>query len=173
MKKAREHRPSGQNIEIVAKLEQEFLEDRTSVERIGDAIGSFVGSMTFVVLHVFIFTMWFLVNSRVFPAIPVFDPYPFILLNMAVSVEAVLLSTFVLIKQNRMAKRADRRNELNLQVDLLAEKEATKNLQLLCRICEHLGIPDAGDDAETRALSEETAVDELAKELREKMPASD
>ena len=120
-----------------------------------------------------IISLWFLVNMGRVPGILVFDPYPFILLNMAVSVETLLLSTFVLIKQNRMASRADRRNELTLQIDLLAEKETTKNLQLLQRICEHLGIPDAVDDPDLKALSEETAVEELAEELRQRMPSVD
>ena len=170
MNKARPVRPAQENIETVARLEQRFLEERSLVERVGDVIGTFAGSMAFVVLHVIVFTLWFLINTRWIPGIPAFDPYPFILLSMCVSVEAVLLSTFVLMKQNRMAKRADRRNELNLQIDLLAEKEATKTLQLLQLICERLGIPDAGRDREIQALSKETAVEELAQELREKLP---
>lgn len=170
MNKARPTRPAQENIETIARLEQQFLEERSLVERVGDAIGAFAGSMAFVVLHVIAFTLWFVVNTRGIPEIPAFDPYPFILLSMCVSVEAVLLSTFVLMKQNRMAKRADRRNELNLQIDLLAEKEATKTLQLLGRICDHLGVP-ISDDQEVEALSKETAVEELAKELRNKIPS--
>lgn len=173
MNKARTRPPAAENIATIAKLEQQHLEERTPVERIGDAIGGFAGSMTFVVLHVVIFTLWFVINTGLLPPIPVFDPYPFIFLSMAVSVEAVLLSTFVLMKQNRMAQRADRRNELNLQVDLLSEKETTRNLQLLRLICQHLGIPNAGEDPETKALSEDTAVEDLARELKEKLPASD
>jgi len=142
------------------------------MERIGDAVGSFAGSMKFVAIHVVVFTLWFLVNGRLIRVIPPFDPYPFILLSMVVSVEAVLLSTFVLMKQNRMTKRADVRNMLNLQIDLLAERESTKNLQLLRRICEHLGIPDGGD-AEATVLSQETAVEDLARELNERMPPCD
>jgi len=163
--------PASVNIASVAELEREFLERRTVVERIGDAIGSFAGSMRFVVLHIGIFAVWFLINTRGIPGIPVFDPYPFILLNMAVSVEAVLLSTFVLMKQNRESRRADRRGELNLQVDLLAEKEATKMLQLLQLICENMGIHDAKHDPEVQALSQDTAVRDLAAELTEKMPS--
>ena len=173
MQKGRGQHPSIENVETVAKLEQQFLDARTFSERVADAIGGFAGSMSFVLLHVVIFALWFVINRGLIPPIPAFDPYPFMLLSMSVSVEAVLLSTFVLIKQNRMARRADRRNELNLQIDLLSEKEATKNLQLLSRICEHLGIPDASNDADTKALSEETAVEELARELRERMPAPD
>src|SRR4051794_2595601 len=132
--------PSAQhNIETVARLEQEALEQRTLVERIGDAIGSFVGTMTFVLIHMAWFTFWFLANAGKIPGIRPFDPYPFIFLSMAVSVEGVLLTTFVLMKQNRMAKRADLRNQLNLQVDLLSEKEVTKILQLVRSMADHMG----------------------------------
>ncbi|HEX6895834.1 MAG TPA: DUF1003 domain-containing protein [Bryobacteraceae bacterium] len=168
--KAPETLPASANIASVAQLEREFLGNRTWVERLGDAVGSFVGSMTFVVLHVCLFTLWFLVNTRTIPGLPVFDPFPFIFLNLAVSVETVLLSTFVLIKQNRESRRADRRGELNLQVDLLAEKEATKMLQLLQRICDHLGIDAAKLDPEVKALSQDTAVRDIAEELTQKMP---
>ena len=172
MRKTQVQLPALQNIETAAKLERQFLEERTVTERIGDAIGSFAGSMKFVVIHVVVFAAWFLINGKIIGFIPAFDPYPFILLSMAVSVEAVLLSTFVLMKQNRMAKRADIRNMLNLQIDLLAEKESTKNLQLLRSICRRLGIPD-GDDLETKVLSEETAVEDLIRELNARMPACD
>lgn len=170
MYKTEAQRPAAENIATVAKLEERFLEGRTRVERIGDAIAAFVGSMTFVVLHVVLFAGWFAVNSRVIPGFPVFDPYPFIFLSMAVSVEAVVLSTFVLMKQNHEAKRAEHRQQLTLQIDLLAEQEATKTLQLLRRICDRLGIEEVNSDVETKILSEETAVDELADELKQRMP---
>lgn len=98
MERTEAPRPSAENIYTIMKLEERFLQERTPVERMGDAIGSFAGSMTFVVLHVVIITLWFLVNTKVFPLIPAFDPYPFILLSMSVSVEAVILSTFVLMR---------------------------------------------------------------------------
>lgn len=170
MKKTEAPRPASENIATVARLEERFLEERTPIQRIGDAIGSFAGSMSFVVLHVVIISLWFLVNTGVFPGIRAFDPYPFILLSMTVSVEAVILSTFVLMKQNRESKRAEHRQQLTLQIDLLAEQEATKTLQLLKRICERLGIDDVSHDPETRILSENTAVSDLADELRKKLP---
>lgn len=99
-----------------------------------------------------------------------FDPYPFALLCMLVSLEGVLLSTFVLIKQNRMSQRADQRNHLDLQVNMLAEKEITKLLQLQRLICRKLEIREADTDAEVTELSNITAIDSLARELEEKMP---
>jgi uncharacterized membrane protein len=170
MDKTQLRNPPNQNIATVAKLEERFLQSRNIVERIGDAVGGFAGSMKFVLLHILIFTAWFIINGRFIPGLKPFDPYPFILLSMVVSVESVLLATFVLMKQNREAKRAEQRQQLTLQVDLLAEQEATKTLQMLRRICERLGIEDAAQDRETQVLSEDTAVDQLADELSHKLP---
>ncbi|HZU27835.1 MAG TPA: DUF1003 domain-containing protein [Bryobacteraceae bacterium] len=158
------------NIETVAKLEQEFLETRTALEKVSDAIGAFVGTMGFVSLHVVWFIGWVLVNTRMIPGVPTFDPYPFMLLSMVVSLEGVLLTTFVLMKQNRMSRRADNRNQLNLQVDLLAEREVTKIIQMLQVVCAHMGLEAEAQEKEVQELSQNTAVDVLAKELREKMP---
>ena len=122
MQKTEANRPPATNIATVVKLEEQFLKERNAVERLGDAIGAFAGSMSFVVLHVLFFATWFIINSKVIPGVFAFDPYPFILLSMVVSVEAVLLSTFVLMKQNRESKRAEHRQQLTLQIDLLAEQ---------------------------------------------------
>ena len=122
--------------------------------------------MAFVALHVVWFLAWFLINTGFIPGVPRFDPYPFILLAMVVSVEGVLLSTFVLMKQNRMQKRIDLRDQLNLQIDLLAEKEVTKSLQLLYAICKHLEIEDVTADAELEELANSTSVDMLASRVR-------
>lgn len=168
--KPRRPTPAVDNIETIARLEKQFLEQRTLVQRVGDAIGGFAGSMKFVVLHVAIFTFWFLANAKKIPGIPAFDPYPYMFLSLAVSMEAVLLATFVLMKQNREGKRAEQREQLMLQIDLLAEQEITKTLQLLQRVCEHLGIQDVQRDPEIRVLSENTAVERLVEVLKEKLP---
>ena len=90
---------------------------------------------------------------------------------MLVSLEGVLLSTFVLIKQNRMSQRADQRNHLDLQINLLAEKEITKVLQLQRLICRKLEIAEADQDREVQELSNVTAIESLAREVVEKLPA--
>lgn len=160
------------NIRTVAELEQSFEQRRSPKDLIADVIGGFSGSIWFVVIHVVIFTAWFLVNSKAFPMFPHFDPYPFILLAMVVSVEGVLLSTFVLMKQNRMQQRSDARDHLNLQIDLLAEKEVTKALQLLQAICRRLDIPDTEADEELREMADNTSVDTLAKRIQSDLSAS-
>lgn len=89
---------------------------------------------------------------------------------MLVSLEGVLLSTFVLIKQNRMSQRADQRSHLDLQVNLLSEKEITKILQLQRLICTRLEIQEANEDSEVTELSSVTAVGNIARELDAKLP---
>ena len=163
-------RTTQENIETVARLEYEALEQRSRKDRIGDAIADFAGSMTFVMAQIAGFALYAFLNSGVIPFIKPWDPYPYILLALLVSLEGVLLSTFVLMKQNRMSRRADQRNHLNLQIDLLSEKEITKMLQLQRLICDKLGIHEAKNDAEVRELSQHTAVEDLAKELEEKIP---
>jgi uncharacterized membrane protein len=162
--------PAARNIERIARLEHKILEERSATERMGDAIGAFSGTMTFVLLHIFWFAAWTVINTGLIPGIRPFDPYPFLFLSLAVSMEAVLLSTFVLMKQNRMSKRSDRRNELNLQIDLLAEREATKMLQMLQSICNRLGLKEEAADAEVVELSKNTKVESIARELERQMP---
>jgi uncharacterized membrane protein len=157
------------NIESVARMEQDFLEQRSATDRLGDAIAGFVGTMTFIIMHVIWMILWVAMNTGAIPGVKPFDPYPFVLLTMIVSLEGVLVSTFVLMKQNRMSRRADHRDHLNLQIDLLAEKEITKMLQMQRQLCEHFGLPVARD-AEAVDMSKHTAVEDLARELEEKLP---
>lgn len=141
---------------------QEGLEERRGlVDRVADTIGSFTGSMSFVAIHAGWFLLWFLINTGAIPGVPRFDPYPFILLAMIVSVEGVLLSTFVLMKQNRMQQRSDVRHQLDLQINLLAEKEVTKVLQLLRAVAARMDVPTEGD-GELTEMAQTTSVDMLS-----------
>ena len=147
-------------------------QQRSVSDRLSDAIANFVGSIPFVVLHLCWFGIWVLLNTtKLFSAFR-FDPYPFALLCMLVSLEGVLLSTFVLIKQNRMSMRADERSHLDLQINLLSEKELTKILQLQKLICSKLDIKEAELDFEVKELSNVTAVDNIAHELNRRLPRS-
>lgn len=156
------------NIDSIVKLEESFVQSRTPAERLADRIGNFAGSLTFVALHVVVYGGWILVNTGALPIMRRFDPFPFLLLSVSVSLEAIFLSTFVLIKQNRMSKRADQRAHLDLQVNLLAEREMTLVLQMLQRIATRLGVRAPEDKLEE--LAEETSIEELARVLREKLP---
>jgi uncharacterized membrane protein len=158
------------NINSIIRLEEESSKERTMADHISDSIAAFVGSIRFVIMHLIWFGIWVTINVSHFAAHWRFDPYPFALLCMLVSLEGVLLSTFVLIKQNRMSKRADQRTHLDLQINLLAEKEVTKMLQMQRLICRRLGIEEADTDAEVAELSNITAVENLAHELDRKLP---
>jgi uncharacterized membrane protein len=164
----RTYRAIRRNIEEVAKLEENFVKNRSLAEKVADGIGGFFGSATFVLLHAVVYGMWILINLKLAPGIRVFDPFPFLLLSVVVSIEAIFLSTFVLMKQNRMSRRADQRNHLDLQINLLAEREMTVVLQLLRQISVRLGVPVAGEHIED--LSAETSVAELARQIAENLP---
>ncbi len=161
-----------ENIRSVVQMDENFQTERTVVDRVADAIGTFSGSMWFVGIHVVWFALWFLINTGVLPFVPKFDPYPFILLAMVVSVEGVLLSTFVLMKQNRMQQRSDARHQLDLQINLLAEKEVTKALQLLRSIAEKLEVAGVDADAELEEMARITSVDTLGERIGEELPPS-
>jgi uncharacterized membrane protein len=156
------------NIEAVAKLEEDFNRSRSRADRIADRVGGFSGSVAFVLLHALIFTAWIALNLGVVPGFRKFDPFPFMLLSVAVSLEAIFLSTFVLMKQTRMSKRADQRAHLDLQINLLAEREMTLVLQMLQRISTRLGVRPAGEEIEE--LSEETSLESLASQIQESLP---
>src|SRR5882757_6636942 len=120
-----------ENIETIARMEEEFKRKRTFSDRVADRIGDFSGSMTFVVVHAFAFAVWIGLNLGLVPGIRPWDKFPFMLLGLVVSLEAIFLSTFVLIKQSRMSRRADERAHLDLQINLLSEREMTLVLQML------------------------------------------
>jgi uncharacterized membrane protein len=158
------------HIDSIAKQEQEFLDKRSLSERAGDAVASFAGSLVFVLIHALLVLTWILVNAAGVRGIPRFDPYPFSLLGMIVAVEAVVLSSFILMRQNRMSRRAERRDHLNLQVDLISEKEITKLLQMVRALCAHLGLKHVAEDKEAREFSQATSVETLTQRLEETIP---
>ncbi len=117
--------------------------------------------MHFVWTHVLWFTAWIAWNA--WPRLSHFDPFPYALLTFVVSLEAIFLSTFILVSENRQARVADRRNLLDLQVNLLAEQENTKMLRLLVELARRAGI--AVDDAELAALTTPTDTNQLAAQI--------
>lgn len=130
------------NIESLLERRQSEERNKGVQERVADAITTFTGSMTFVYIHLVLFTGWILVNVGWLPVMKRFDP-TLVILAMFASVEAIFLSTFVLISQNRMQASADRRAELNLHIDLLAEHEVTRIIELLTAIGTKLGVAES------------------------------
>jgi uncharacterized membrane protein len=127
------------NIEAIVKLEESFIKNRTAAGRIADWIADFSGSLKFIAIHVLLYGSWILINTVKRGWLPRFDPFPFLLLSVVVSLEAIFLSTFVLIKQNRVSKRSGQRGRLDLQINLLAEREMTLMLQMLHTISARVG----------------------------------
>jgi uncharacterized membrane protein len=158
------------HIDSIVRQEEEALQRRSHSERLADAVGGFAGSLSFVAIHLGLVIAWLLVNSgKILSARP-FDPSPFSLLGAIVAVEAVILSSFILMRQNRMMRRGERRDHLNLQVDLLAEKEITKVLQMVRAICGHMGLQNIIEDKEIRELSQNTSIESLSKTLEDRLP---
>jgi len=160
------------NVQRVAKLEEEQLRARSISERIAAAVTRAAGTATFAIAHLVWFTVWIVVNStwaRGIERFDPFDPFPFNLLTMVVSLEAIFLSIWILISQNQMTRQADRRAHLDLQINLLAEQESTATLRIVHDIAEHLGI---GGRASRRdpALVEETDIEHLASRMDEVLP---
>jgi uncharacterized membrane protein len=163
-------RQTQSHIDSIVRQEEEALERRSSSERFADNVGLFAGSLPFVLFHLLLLLAWLLVNCGEIRGIRPFDPFPFSLLGMIVAMEAVILSSFILMRQNRMMRRGELRDHLNLQVDLLAEKEITKLLQMVRAICGHMGLQDIMGDKEIRELSQTTSIESLSQTLEDRLP---
>jgi uncharacterized membrane protein len=160
------------NVRAVARLEREALHERTPADRVSDALTRATGSAPFVIAHAIGFTAWILLNIGGVPHVTPFDPYPFSFLTLVVSLEAIFLSVFVLMSQNRMTRQADKRAHLDLQIDLLAERELTVMLHMLRGLCQKHGVCTDEYDADLRDLLEETDVHELATALDHRLPSN-
>jgi uncharacterized membrane protein len=158
---------TSRNIEAILELEKDDARQLSHFRRVAHAVGWFVGTIYFIGVQCAFVLLWIVVNTRVQGNHPGFDPYPFPLLSTVLALEAVLLTSFVLIRQNAMDLRSERRNHLNLQINLLAEKEATSILNALREIADHLDV-DVSDDAEREELAKETPVKDIARDLRAK-----
>src|SRR3954468_8467014 len=127
------------NIDTLVAARRDDEQRRRLQDRISDAITGFTGSMRFVVIHALVFGGWIVWNLGWISFLPPFDP-SFVILAMAASVEAIFLSTFVLISQNRMQALAEKRAELDVQISLLAEHEVTQIISVLDAVARHLGV---------------------------------
>jgi uncharacterized membrane protein len=152
------------NVRTVRELEQLAVADPSFADRVASFIARFAGSIWFAVAHAVVFGAWILVN--VLPGLPHWDPYPFTFLTMWASMESLLVASFILIAQNYAMRLSERRDKLELQVNLLAEQETTKTLQLLDAIARKVGA-QCDNDPEVQALSEATRLESLARQIEE------
>jgi uncharacterized membrane protein len=133
------------NIETLRRRREEEDARASTDERLASAITRFSGSMRFVYVHLVLYGFWIVANLGWLPGVRPWDS-TFVVLAMIASVEAIFLSTFILITQNRMAAAADRRAELDVQISLLAEAEITKLVELVSEIAGRMGVPEAEEE---------------------------
>jgi uncharacterized membrane protein len=151
------------NIDALVERRRREQRGASLQQRVADAITAFTGSMHFVYLHLAVFGFWIAANLHWVPAVPAWDE-SFVILAMAASVEAIFLSTFVLISQNRMAKEANNRADLDLQISLLTEHELTKVADLLKQLADTMGVRgEARQELEeaSRDIAPERVLDKL------------
>ena len=160
-----------QNVEKVIQVENETLRPRSRSEAVTETIGGFIGTISFVIAQLVAFAGWIIMNAGTVPQLAPFDPFPYPLLSSITSLEAVLLAAFVLMKQNRLGMVADRRDHLDLQVNLLTEQRATQIIQMLDRLSKRLGV-DQHHDETSRELARSVAVEHLVEELHSRLPDS-
>jgi uncharacterized membrane protein len=158
------------NIDAIETHRREAEASKSFQDQIADVITRFSGSMPFIYIHVAIFAVWIGGNLGV-AGIPAFDPFPFGMLTTIVSLEAIFLSAFVLVSQNRQAEIAERRAELDLQINLLTEYEVTRILTLTDKLAERLGVHEKAK-GELKELERDIEPEEVLKELENRDAAS-
>jgi len=155
------------NVQAIKRWESAILLARSQAEQVSDWIVSTAGSGPVLVLHVVWFGAWVILNAGAIHGLRPFDPFPYPFLTMAVSLEAIFLALFVLASQNRLARQADKRSHLDLQINLLAEREMTAVLQLLQDIARHLTVQTTDTPEQLRDLMKKTDVRGLTDRMEE------
>jgi uncharacterized membrane protein len=155
------------NLEALIEKQRQEQSELSLQTRIAGAITRFAGSMAFVYLHLFMFGTWILVNLNMVPFVKAFDP-SLVMLAMIASVEAIFVSTFVLISQNRMAGESEKRAELALQISLLNEHETTRIISMLSAIAEHLGISTDLQSEEIEELKQDVSPEAVLNAIEER-----
>ena len=151
------------NIEALRERREQEKRNASREEKLADAITAFTGSMRFVYLHLVIYGAWIAWN--LIPGIPHFDP-TFVILAMAASVEAIFLSTFVLISQNRAQAATDKRDDLDLHINLLAEHELTRLIEMVSAIAQKLEVR-TGAEQEVVEITKDVAPEVVLKEIEQ------
>ena len=150
--------------EMLQSIQKRLNERRTMSDKLADFLVWSAGTIIFVIIHIFLFAVWIMINLDFIPAIKIFDPYPFNFLTMTVSLEAIFLAIFVLMSQNRESKTADLRQEFDVQVNIIAEREITKIIHMLAYVMNHLNI-SYEKDAELRQMMRPLNIDEIREQL--------
>lgn len=152
------------NIRALLEVRQQYERSMTPQDHLADRITRFTGSMLSILLHALLFSGWIVINLGWLPGIRPWDPFPFVMLAMIASVEAIFLSSFVLVSQNRMAALDAKRADLDLQINLLAEHEVTRLIALTDAIARRLGV-NTGEDSEIDELKRDVEPEALLAEI--------
>ena len=158
-----------EHISTILKHEQDFLARRTPNEKMGDSIAAFIGSLSFVMIHLAGLLFWVLINIVHSGFVSHFDPFPFSLLGTCLSFEAILIASFILMRQARLARRADERDHLMLQILLLTEKEITAVVGMNREIASQLGLTKVAKDKEIEELGKRTSIDDVAQTIQDNL----
>lgn len=148
---------------LVQSIEAEALKSQPWAIRLAYQLTGFFGSVGFLAINIIVFAFWILANTGEIPGLKIFDPFPFNLLTMAVSLEAIFLTTVVLMSQNRQSLISSLREEMDIQVNLLAEREITKALKLLKKLLDQKGI--VVNDRELKEMLKELDTSYMEREL--------
>lgn len=160
-----DHQKTGHR--IIQSFEADQLKNRSLIIKLADSLTAAFGSIKFLLFNIIFFTAWIYINSGKVENIPIFDPFPFILLTMIVSLEAIFLSIIVLMSQNKQSQISTLREELDMQVNLIAEREITMTLKVLKKIAEKLGV--AIGDHEFAEMTNETDMSYIQTEIQEQL----
>lgn len=159
-----------ENIDAIIEAEQAVHRSRSLSEVVFELVGGFIGTLRFIVVQVLGVVLWVAINAGLAPPLRPFDSFPFPILSLILTSEAVLVAAFVLMKQNRMSKIADRRAHLDLQINLMTERETTKIIGMLLEIGKRLDIQHKVLDEESRQLSRLLVFETLIETMHSKFP---
>lgn len=150
--------------QIIRTFRSRYNGPRKWYHKFSDYIAEVSGTILFLIINVLWFVVWVIWNNGMIPGLPVFDPYPHSFLTMVVSLEAIVLSIVVLISQNRQSNIADLREEIDFNINVRAEQEITKILNMLDKIHDHLGM-EKEDDEELDEMKKATNLEEIEEQL--------
>lgn len=156
------------SVQTLKSVKADADEKRSLAERFADKLTLGFGSMLFLIVNLVWFAVWMAINLEIIPRVKPFDPFPFGFLTMIVSLEAIALSIIVLMSQNRASKIADLREEVDLQVDMITEKEITKLLELVVMLVEKQGI-DLSQDEELQGMLRPSDADKIKETLEKEV----
>lgn len=160
------------NIDTILQLETATRAERTKTERFAEVVTNFCGSMKFIWSHLAAMSFWMLWNSRELHGVRYFDPFPYNFMSCILCGEAIFLASFILMNQRHDSQLSERRNHLDLQINLLSEQENTKILQILSQIAKKVGA-EIDRDPDLSVLQAAASPERMLKQIDETIAQND